>query len=448
MNFLKNKGLYRELFKLALPIALSSLVSFSISLSDNMMIATLGNEAVSSVYLGNQIALLFTMLTVGIEGGVLVLASQMLGSEKEDKARSVAFFGLLSALALALLFFALSFFFPKFTLGIITDKRELIESGAPFLRMLGISFLFFAPSQVLSAALKSAKQAKISLFSALLALAVNVFLNYALIFGKLGFPTLGILGAGIATLAARGIEFSFLFVYSFFIDKRLGLRLPSFIKPDKDVLPKFFKTAAPIFATQGAWSVNTFFATAVMGRMPAPGVVAGLSAALALYNLSYVVTNGISGAVGIIVGRLVGRGDEGAKNELRNFSKTVQVLFIFLGILTAVFMQIAKAPFLELWGIDAAARRFALAFIAVLSVMVIGTAYQSATLGGIIKSAGEVRFVFKTESFSIFCLIIPAALLLLRFSPAPAIMLAILKSDQLFKCPIAFFKLRKLFAKS
>ncbi len=448
MVFSKDKSFYRELVKLALPIALSSLVTFSISLSDNMIIAMLGNEATSAVYLSNQVALLLTMLTAGIEGTVLVLSSQLVGAEEKDKARHIASLGIITALALAVVFFVFSSIFPEFVLSLLTDKAELIESGKGFLRSLGISFLFFAPAQAVAAALRCVKKPKIAFFAALSALAVNIFLDFVLIFGKLGFEALGIHGAGIATLVARIVEFSVLFVYAFFIDKELKLRLFSFFKIDKDSVMRFFRTGTPIIATQFVWSINTFFSSAIMGRQSPNGVVAGLSAAIALYNLSYVVTNGMSGAVGIITARLVGKGDENARKKLYEYSNTVQLIFIFLGILTAIFMQALKTQFISIWDIDASAQKWAMGFINVLSVMVVGTAYQSASLNGLIKSTGDVRFLLKTESFFVFCVIIPLSLLASSLGASPIIIFAILKCDQVLKCPVALFKLRKCYSKN
>lgn len=442
MNFLKNKGLYRELFKLALPIALSSLVTFSVSFSDNMMISQLGNEATSAVYLCNQFAFLLTMLVAGIEATVLILSSHSLGADDKDRARNIASLGLVSVFLIASVFFVFSSFAPKLVLSLFTNNETLIVSGENFLRPLGVSFLFFALSQAIAASLRSVKKAKLPFFASFFALLLKIFLNVALIFGKFGFEHYGILGAGIATLAARVTEFSILFVYAFFIERELKLRFSSFFKIKKDAFKNFFKTVAPIILTQLVWSINNFFASAVMGREDAE-VVAGLSLAAALYNLSYVVTNGMSGALGVLVGRMLGKADEASVEKLRKDSGGIQIIFIFLGVLTAVFMQIIKAPFISLWGIDASAEKWAHGLINVLSVMVIGTAYQSATLNGFIKASGDVRFVLKTEAFSVFCIIIPISLLASNLGASPIAVFAVLKCDQLLKCPIAFFKLRK-----
>ena len=443
MVFSKNKEFYSELLKLALPIALGSLVSFSISLSDNMIISKLGDEAVSVVFLGNQIAFLLTMLVSGIEATVLAVSSRLIGCGENDKARSIASLGVFFAIGISFVFFVFSCFFPRLVLSFITDNLALVESGAPFLRSLGVSFLFFAPAQALAAVLRSVKKAKIAFFAALSALGVNVFFNVVLIFGEMGFSPLGIFGAGIATVIARCVELVILFVYTFFIDCEMKLRPSSFFKIQKGALSLFLKNGIPLLATQIVWSINNFFATALMGRTP-EGVVAGLSAATSLYNLSYVVTAGLSGALGIITGRLVGKGNRASLKKLGDYSKSAGVISLLLGLLTAVFMQAVKFPFISIWGLNSASSDWALGFINVLSFMVVGTAYQSALLSGFIKSTGHVGFIMKLESFFVFCLIIPLSLLASRLVVSPLSIFALLKCDQILKCPAAFFKLRKI----
>jgi len=443
MFFSRDKGFYLELFKLALPIALQSLVTSSFALVDNLMISTLGNSLSSAAYLGNQIAFFLTMLVAGVESTVLVLSSQFMGANKNDKARSASCIGISAGLILAILFFVLSTFSPRLVLSLLTDKDELISDAVPFLRALGVSFLFFAPSQAIGSALRSVKKPKVTFAASFIALFVNIYLNFALIFGKFGFSKLGILGAGVATFVARVFEFSVLFIYAFLIDRDLKLRIRSFFKFDKNVFFDFSKTAYPIILAQLAWSINTLFSSSLMGHIKGEGVVAGLSVAIALYNLSYVVTNGMSGAVAVLNGRMLGS-ENVPFEKMREYSRSVQVIFVILGVLSTVLIQALKLPFISLWGISGPACDFAKGFIDILSFLVVGTAYQSASLNGLVKSSGDVKFILKTESFFVFCLIIPVSLLAFSLGASPFIVFTLLKCDQILKCPVAFFKLRRL----
>lgn len=440
MVFTKDRNFYKKLIRLALPIALQSFVAFSISLSNNIMVGKLGDAATSGVYFSNQLQLLLQIINVGVEGAILVLVSQRLGAKDEDGARRAASLGIRISFLIALVFFALSFFFPSFMLSLFTNKSEIISAGVPYLRFLAISFLPFSLSQSLSSLVRSEGKPKIPLIASVIALAVNFILNYLLISGNFGFPRLEAVGAGISTLAARILEFTAIFVYSFFIDKRLKLKFSDFLKIDIDSLSYFVKIGFPIILSQLVWAVNTFYASALMGRLSGEGVVAGLSVANSLYNLTYTVTNGASGAVGIICGKLVGAGQS---EKMREYSRTVQLIFVFLGILTAAVMQAFKMPFIKAWSVSSAAESYAIQFINVLSLLVIGTAYQSVCLTGLIKSGGDTAFVFKVEALSVFCVIIPLSTLASSLGALPWVVFLLLKCDQILKCPVAAIKLKK-----
>ena len=81
MLLTKDKSFYKNLFLLALPIALQNLVTFAVGFADNLMVSTLGDSAVSGVYMGNQIQTFLQVFSVGIEGSILVLATQYYGKK-------------------------------------------------------------------------------------------------------------------------------------------------------------------------------------------------------------------------------------------------------------------------------------------------------------------------------------------------------------------------------
>jgi Na+-driven multidrug efflux pump len=139
--------------------------------------------------------------------------------------------------------------------------------------------------------------------------------------------------------------------------------------------------------------------SAIMGRQTAIGAVAAMSIAGTLNNLAYVVMNGMSGAVGIITGKTVGAGKE---DKMREYAKTVQMLFLMLGIVTGLSVFLLKEPFISLYAVSDAAKSEAVKYINVLSVTIIGTCYQAACLFGLVKSGGDISFVFKNDFISLF----------------------------------------------
>ena len=441
MILTKDKSFYKSLFLLAIPIALQNLVTFLVGFADNVMIGSLGDGAISGVYMANQIQMLLQIFTAGLEGAILVLGAQYWGKRDTASLRKVAAIGARFALLFGILLTFVCFFAPSFVLSFFTDKTDIIEEGAVYLRVLSLSFGFFCITQSLIAAMRSVERARVGLYVSSVSLFLNVGLNYILIFGKLGLSPMGVFGAALATLVSRIAECLIIVIYVFFVDKRLGLKFRDFLSFDKTLLIDFVKYGAPIVLGQLVWAVNTLSASAIMGRLEGAGIVSGLSIANTLYNLAYVAMNGMSGAVGIITGKTVGRGEE---EKMREYAVTVQVLFLALGLLTGLGVFLLKNPFISLYpSVSREAAEVARTLINVSAITLVGTCYQAACLFGLVKSGGDVGFVFKNDFVFVFFVVLPSALIASRLGAAPWIVYACLKSDQILKCIVAALKINR-----
>ncbi len=440
MLFTKDKSFYKALFALALPIALQNLVTFLVGLCDNVMVGALGDAAISGVYMGNQIQTLLQLCSGGIEGAILVLAAQYWGKRDTASIKKIVSLGIRCSAVFGITLSIVGIAVPRGVISIFTNETAVIDAGAQYLRIVAISYLFFCLTQALISAMRSVENARIGLYVSLVSLAVNATLNYILIFGKLGAPALGIKGAAIATLLARIAEFTVMFTYAFFIDKRLGLKFRDLLVTDKTLLRDLLKCGAPIFAGQLVWSVNMLASSAIMGRQSVPGVIAALSVANTLHNLAYVVMNGMSGAVGIITGKTIGKGDI---ERLREYAKTTQVLFILLGFLTGGTLRLIRDPYISIYNISPEAVAQAKLLINVICITIIGTCYQGACLFGLVKSGGDISFVFKNDCFFVFLIVLPAALIATSLSSPAWVVFACLKCDQILKCIVAAIKINR-----
>jgi Na+-driven multidrug efflux pump len=288
--------------------------------------------------------------------------------------------------------------------------------------------------------MRSVESARIGLWVSLASLIINVALNYVLIFGKLGFSPIGIRGAAIATLVSRICECAIIVIYVLFIDKKLKFKLKELVMLDRELLCDFIKYGLPIVAGQVVWAVNMMSNSAIMGRQGADGVVAGLSIANTMHNLAYVVMNGMAGAVGIITGKTIG---EGKETLMKEYAKTVQALFLCLGIVTGLSVFLLKNPFISMYGVSDAAREQANALINVISVTLVGTCYQAACLFGLVKSGGDTSFVFKNDTIFVFLVVLPSAIAATALGAPAWVVCACLKCDQILKCFVALVKINR-----
>jgi putative MATE family efflux protein len=424
-------GFYKQLLRLGLPIALQNLATFSLTLSDTLMVGRLGDAAISGTYMANQIQALLQVFSAGVEGALLAISAQHWGRGDRESVCKLCGIGLTVSATVGLLLTLACSIFPRAIVSAFSNRGEVLAAGADYLKILCLSFPFFCISQTLIAAMRSVEATKVGFVASLLSLSVNVILNFALIFGKFGAPQLGVRGAAIATLAARITECAVAAIYVFFIDKKLKIKLRTLFSFDKEIAKNYFKHGTPIICGQLIWGVNMLASTAIIGRLNSDGASTALSIANTLNSLIYVVTNGISGALGIITGKTVGSGQE---DKMRNYAKWAQAIFIILGIFTAISIQLLKNPFISIYNISAESIRESRKFINLLSLFSVGTCYQSACLFGLLKSGGDMKFVFKVEAVAVLLFVLPSALVASRLAASPSIVFACLKSDQILKC--------------
>ena len=437
--FTKDRSFYRSLVTLAVPISLQNLVTFAVSFADNVMIGSLGDDAISGVYIGGQLQSVLQMFVGGIEGAILILAAQYWGKKDTQSIRKVVSIGIKFALAVGLLSSLVAVLFPQWVIRAFTTEPGVIQEGAAYVQIVGFTYLFFSVSQVMIAAMRSVETARIGLYISCMALVINVCLNYVFIFGHFGFPAMGVRGAALATLVSRILEMCVGVGYVFFVDKKLRFGLKDLLHTDRQLLRDFIRYSLPVIGGQVVWAINSLANTKILGYYSA-GVIAAASITGMLHNLIYVWMNGLSSAVGIITGKTVGAGQY---EKMKEYSKTVQMIFLFVGLISGAAVFLARDGFISLYNASPEAQAYSRQFINVISVTIIGTCYQAACLFGLVKSGGDISFVFKNDTIFVFLVVIPSSLLAMWLGAPPWVVFACLKCDQILKCFVAIVKINR-----
>jgi Na+-driven multidrug efflux pump len=166
-----------------------------------------------------------------------------------------------------------------------------------------------------------------------------------------------------------------------------------------------------------------------------------ITAMVHLFQVITVVTYGSASASSVVIGKAVGEGDI---PRVKSYAKTLQILYIFIGLLTSAVLWLCKDGIISLYSITEATKDLTVQFIAVLSVTVIGTAYQCACLTGIVTGGGDTKFVLINDLIHQWLIVIPAAFLSAFVFHAPLwVTFACLKSDQVLKCFVAIVKVNR-----
>jgi putative MATE family efflux protein len=191
-------------------MALQSLLMFSLNMIDTVMIGQLGETEIASVALGNQVFFVLLLFFYGITTGTAVFTAQYWGKKDIPGIRRAMGLCIITASGGAVLVTLFSFVKPEWILVVFSKDPAVIRLGSDYLRIVCLSYVLSAVSMSFAMVLRSVERPKIPLLVTFISLVLNTALNYLLIFGKLGFPAMGVKGAALATAISRFVEFSVL----------------------------------------------------------------------------------------------------------------------------------------------------------------------------------------------------------------------------------------------
>lgn len=426
----KDKNFYKTFAILTLSLALQNLLTYSVNLADNIMLGQYSQAALNGSSLCNQVQFLLQMLVVGAGEGAVVMGAQYWGKKNLAPIPHIIGCALRFGLALAAVLFAVVLLFPAQLLGLLTTSQSAIEQGVQYFRIICFTYLIFTATNILVASLRSIGIVKIGYMISASTLCINICLNYCLIYGNFGFPELGIRGAAIATLVSRTVELLIVVWYLKFREHTLHLTLRKLLFIDRSYVHDYVHVSLPVLLNQAQWGVAQMVQTGILGHLGDAAIAANAIAVIVFQVLS-VVAYGAASASGIVVGRTIG---EGREDFLHPLVRTLQVLFVTIGLISGALIFLARTPILTLYRITPEAHDLAMQFMSVLALTTVGTAYQMACDNGIIRGGGDTSFSAKMNLISMWCIVVPgAALAAFVFELPPVVVFFFLKWDQLYK---------------
>ncbi len=431
---------YKSFFSLTLVIAVQNLIAFSVNLADSMMLGAYNETALSAAAVCNQIQFLLQMMLNGIVAGMVVICAQYWGKRETEPIKKLFAVGFWLAVGMSLFLSLLAFLLPGGLLGILTNEAEVIEEAKKYLGIIAFSYVVFALTSVSIGVMRSIEKVYIGFWVSLAALFVNVGLNYVLIYGRLGFPEMGIRGAALATLISRLIEFLIVLFYLRFWDKSLDLKFKDILKFEKSYFKDFLKTGMPTVFSSTSWGIAMAAQGAILGRLGA-STIAASSIATTIFQVAVVLAGGSANASNVVIGKAVGRGN---MDTVKDYAKTMQLLFLAIGLFTGLLLFSSRSLIIGFYNITPETAALAKRFVAVLSITVVGTAYQMPALTGIVSGGGDTKFVFYNDFIFMWLLVLPLSGLSAFVFRLPVIYTFIfLKSDQILKCAVALVKVNR-----
>lgn len=453
--FTRDREFYRLLFSIFTMVTLQNVVAYSVNMLDNMMLGSYSQTALSGAATVNQIFFMVQQISLTVCDALVILASQYYGQKRLSPVRKIAGFSLKLSLAWGLLIAGLCLFLPERVLGIFTRDAQIIAQGRAYLQILLFTFPLFMLSASMMAALRVVGTVKISFYISVLSLLVNASVNYTLIFGRFGFPEMGVRGAAVGTLLSRILEFAVVTGYVRFKDRKLELfseglpwigkrdgksrRAPS----DRELERDYYGVAVPVMLTGILWAVSVPMQTAILGHLPgadASDAIAANSVAMTFYQYLKVVVAAMASASGVVMGRSVG---SGLLPRIRSDARTLSVLDLAVGIVLAALLFVLRAPLLGFYRLSETALFYADQIMVILCFVMVGMSYQMPVCNGILRGSGDTHFTMWLNLISVWAIVMPLSFFaaFVWKLPVPLVVLCI-QSDQIFKALPVFLRVR------
>ena len=441
MKFITSRAFYISILKIALPIALQNLITFSTSMMDTLMLGKADNTGVflSASALANQPFFILTIMCFGLAGAGSVLTAQYYGKGDFAAIRKIFSLVLRVAIVVGIAAGFAVLLFPEGIMGLYTNDSELIAAGAKYLRIIGFAYFIFAPGSTILCSFRSIESVRISVVVNSVSFCLNVFLNWVLIFGNLGAPAMGIEGAAIATLVARISEFIITVVYLFFVEKRLRFGISHIFSKCGYLVSDLLRHGTPVLVIEVLWSLGMSVQAGILGHITysAGDPVAANSIMSIVQQLSTIFLFGVGNAAGVMVGKSIG---EGNIAYVKNQAFTFNIFALVLGLASGGFILLIKSPMLAFYDFSAETMALAGELIDVMSVITVFVSFVAINIMGVLRGGGDTTFCLISETVCIWCIALPSAFIASKIGVPVPIVLVLMKSDEIIKVIICLFR--------
>lgn len=438
--FTRDKSFYTTLFRMLIVVALQNLVAYSVNMADNIMLGSYDQTALSAAATVNQIFFMVQQFALSIGNALVVLASQYWGEKRAEPVRTLTGIALKLGILISAAIILLCIAIPEPLLFLFTDSQAIVTEGARYLSLIQWTFALFIITNILMAALRSVGIVNISFYISAVSLVVNVAINYTLIFGKFGFPEMGILGAAIGTMIARILELAIVVVYILRFDKKLSLFSGGgLLKKSAELRKDYTKVYIPIMLSQVLWGVSVPMQTAILGHLSDDAIAAN-SVATTFYQYLKVIVIAMSSTSAVMIGNAIGRGDV---KRIHSDARTMSVIDVAIGLLLGIALFLLRKPLISFYNLTDTATVMAINLIAIMSLVMVGMSYQMPVSFGIIQGAGDGKFTMTMNMISTWLIVMPLSFMAAFWWkwPIEAVVLVI-QSDQIFKGLPTFIRFR------
>ena len=447
-KFICDKNFYKRILAISVPIMVQSGITNFVSLLDNIMVGRIGTEQMSGVAIVNQLIFVFYLCCFGGFAGAGIFTAQYYGAKDNEGIRNTFRYKLWLGLVLLIIALSVFLFYGEDLISLYLrgtddggDPAAALAYGSGYLKIMLFSLPAFALVQVYSNTLRECGETVVPMRAGLAAVAVNLVFNYLLIYGKFGFPELGVRGAAVATVLSRCVELGVVAVWTHLHKEKcpyiIGVYKSLYV-PFR-LVKKYFITGAPLLINETLWSAGMAM-LAQCYSLRGLNVVAAENISNTVCNVFNVVFFAMGDAIAIVIGQRLGAKEY---DKARDETNKIIAFAIFIATLVAIVVASTSHLFPMIYKTTPEAKRIASHFLIAQAIFTPQIALLHTTYFTL-RSGGKTVITFLFDSVFMWVVSVPVAYLLSRFTDIYVVWIFVcLQMADWIKCTIGVVLVRK-----
>lgn len=423
-KYIGDVDFYKMILMIAFPIMIQNGITNFVGLLDNVMVGQLGTEPMSGVAIVNQLMNVFNICIFGMVSGASIFSAQFYGQGNYEGVRHTFRFKLVTCFLLVV---AGILIFAAGGTGLIhlflhdTGAGDIMlthQAGMQYLMIMLVGMIPYALTQVYASTLRETGETLLPMTAGIVAVFVNLLLNYILIFGNFGAPALGVAGAAVATVISRFIEVLIVVLgthmntvkYVFAKGIYREFTIPAYL------IKRIMIKGSPLFVNEAMWSGGMAVLVQCYS-MRGLDAVAAINISTTVSNLFNVVFIALGSSISIVVGQQLGAGD--MKRAVDTDRKMIFFSVVCCFVIGAVMFVLAPL-FPAIYNTGDTVKALATSLLRIASVFMPLYAFYHAAYFTL-RSGGKTFITFLFDSCYLWIINIPLAFVLSRFTTMPVI---------------------------
>ena len=419
-SFFGDKKFYIMVLTIALPIMVQNGITNFVNMLDNVMVGRLETEAMSGVTIVNQFIFVFNLLIFGAISSAGIFTAQFHGLGDVIGKRNTFRFKVIIVTLAAVICMAMFLLLDGQLVSLFLHESEqqgdlelTLKYGKEYLAVIVWGFVPFALSQSYGSTLRETGKPVIPMVASIVAVVVNLFFNYILIFGHFGAPAMGVVGAAIATVMSRFVELAVIAIWTHSHKKQADFIVGAYksLAIPRTLVSSIVVRGLPLMVNELLWAAGVTF-TNQCYSLRGIGVVAALNVSTTISNVFNVVYMALGVSISIVVGNLLGAGKlEEAKDTDRKMITFSALCAIGVGVILLTLSSV----FPQMYNTTEEAKQIASYMIIVYSCIMPAHAFANAAYFTL-RSGGQVLITVLFDSVYMWAIVVPVAAILGYFT--------------------------------